>query len=268
MELQIFKLNKDVEVSKEEKAELLESLARANVKLQEREKEIADLRADLEDAETYGKAKREEQKSLESRIADLERERSIREPLFQVGVSIRVRYLEMAKKLVMRSARGDLDIDSIKRGNAAAHSAMGEVDAVLFHRNILSNRAKISITSPFAELYGCNSRDCSSLSSKMIQVINSEATIRTLNVLNGGNRPLTQRLQVFEQIQILKNKYAKLSKEIFDTDEDVKWRVSRVVALTEEIVEEDRQSRADRQTHGKRKRGKTSILRSYIYLDY
>jgi hypothetical protein len=192
---------------------------------------------------------------LNARIAELEQDRDLKDPLFQVGVSIRVRYLEMAKKMALGSPRAKLDISSIEKGNEAAHHAMGEVDAILFQGDILSAQAKNRLTIPFTELYKSSPKDYSSMSKKMSQVINCEATIRTLNVLNEGNRPLAQRQQALDQIEILHNKYAKLSKERFEADEDVSWRISRLIVLTSEIVEEDRQSMHDIRTGGRRQRG-------------
>lgn len=215
-------------------------LERLNFELQESQKENADLRADLEAADDYGKAKREDQKILEARIAELEQDRDLKEPLLQVGVSIRARYLEMAKKMAMGSPRADLDNSTIEKGNEAVHHAMGEVDAILFQGNLISAQAKNRLTTPFMELYKLIPEDYDSRSKKMSQVINCEATIRTLNVLNEGNRPITQRQQALDQIEILHNKYAKLSKESFEADEDVGSRVDRLIALTSEIVEEDR----------------------------
>jgi hypothetical protein len=236
-------------------------VASLNLKLQESRKEVADLEADLEAADVYGKAKREEQKILQSRIAELEHDRDLKDPIFRIGVSIRVRYLEMAKKMAMGSPRARLDTSSIEKGNEAAHHAMGEADAVLFQINTLSTEAKDRLTIPFTELYRASPEEYASLPKKMRLVINCEATIRTLNVLNEGSRPIAQRQHALDQIQILHSKYAKLSKEDFDTDEDVSSRLARLVALTKEIVEEDRQSTYGTQLGGRRQSSKYIISR-------
>jgi hypothetical protein len=238
-------------------------IGRLNFELRASQKEVADLKADLEVAENYGQTKREEQKILKSRIAEFEKDRDLKDPLFQVGVSIRARYLEMAKKSALGSPRAKLDTICIERGNTAAHEAMGQVDAILFQGDILSAEEKDRLSGPFAELYKLKPEDYCSLSQKMSKIIDCEATIRTLNVLNEGNRPISQRQHALDQIQILQDKYSKLPKEIFEADEDVKSRLGRLVALTREIVEEDRQSINERQTNGRRHNGSTSILISY-----
>lgn len=245
MEAQIIRMNEVADAARGE-------IGRLNFELRASQKEVADLRADLEVVENYGKVKREEQKNLESRIAELEKDREVKDPLFKVGVSIRSRYLEMAKKLAMGSPRSKLDVTCIERGNEAAHGAMGQADAILFHGDILSAEARGRLSVPFTEVYRSKPGDYSSLSPKMKQVIDCEATIRTLNVLNEGSRPITQRQHALDQIHILQKKYAKSSKKSFETDEDVKLRLERLIALTKEIVEEDRQSTNDRQSNGRR----------------
>jgi hypothetical protein len=246
MEAQISKLNEEAEASKKEKAAALEEVATANLKLQESEKEIEYLRTDLEGLEVYGKVKREEQNSLQSRIAELERDRDLKEPLVQVGVSVRLRYLEWAKKRLSGFKRSELDYPNIQRGNDAAHNAMGEVDVILFQGDILPTTVKTSVTMPFTELYRSTPGDYSSQPRKMLQVINCEGTLRTLNVLNERSRPLALKQLVLDQIDILKDKYGKLSQESFEADEDVKRRVTRVIELTKEIIDEERDGRPDR----------------------
>lgn len=212
--------------------------------------EIASLRANLEDAEAYGKAKREEQRDLMSRIGDLmsriaelEQDRDLKDPLFQIGVATRVRYLEMAKKWTLGLPRSQLDSTCIENGNVAAHHAMGHVDAILFHGDILSPHIKANVMVPFTQLYRTIPGDHGLLSKKMAHVIDCEATLRTLNVLNEGQRPIAQRQQALDQSNFLYGKYAKLSKESFDADQDVDTRLARLIALTKEIVEEDRKSK-------------------------
>jgi hypothetical protein len=199
MEAQISKLNEEAEASKKEKAAALEEVATANLKLQESEKEIEYLRTDLEGLEVYGKVKREEQNSLQSRIAELERDRDLKEPLVQVGVSVRLRYLEWAKKRLSGFKRSELDYPNIQRGNDAAHNAMGEVDVILFQGDILPTTVKTSVTMPFTELYRSTPGDYSSQPRKMLQVINCEGTLRTLNVLNERSRPLALKQLVLDR---------------------------------------------------------------------
>lgn len=241
-------------------------IGRLNFELQESQQEVASLKVDLEGAEGYSKVKREEQKILKSRIALLEKDRELKDPLFKVGVSIRARYLEMSKKLTLSLPRSGLDKECIEAGNAAAHDAMGEVDAILFQGDILSAEVKNNLEISFTELYKSGPGDYGSLSKRMAQVIDCAATIRTLNVLNEGNRPIAQRQQALDQINILYNKYDKLSKERFDTDEDVKWRLDRLITLTREIVQEDRQNVNENQTGGRRHKCRHSIFITYICL--
>jgi hypothetical protein len=56
------------------------------------------------------------------------------------------------------------------------------------------------------------------------------------------NRPLLERQQALENVEILRAKYPKLSGEDFDIDTDVKRRLDLVKSLTQRIVEWDRKT--------------------------
>lgn len=238
-------------------------IGKLNFELRECKRENADLIEDLAVAEVYGKAKREEQKILESRIAELEYDIKLKDPMFRVGVSIRARYLETAKKAIPSSGRVKLDFRHIEEGNEAAHHAMGEVDVLLFQGDIISESTKTQLAAPFTELYKASPKEYGSLSKKMKQVNDCEATIRTINVINGTYRPITQRQQALDQIDILRDKYSRLSKTDFEVDEDVSSRLARLLALTKEIVGKDRQNSQDPLGGGRRQRGMYPITRHF-----
>ncbi|KAG4441091.1 hypothetical protein IFR05_003445 [Cadophora sp. M221] len=72
---------------------------------------------------------------------------------------------------------------------------------------------------------------------KLLEVIDCEATIRTLKSLSDGlDRPLIEKQQVLKNVSTVVDKYPKLPKGEFDTGVDVIRRVDRVKALTEMIV--------------------------------
>lgn len=188
-----------------------------------------------------------------SKIAELERDRDLKEPLVQVGVSVRLRYLEWAKRL-LGLKRIDLHYPHIQGGNDAAHNAFGEIDVILFQGDILSSAVKTSLAVAFTEVYRYTPEEYSLQSRKLLQVINCEGTLRTLNVINDGNRPIVLKQLVLDQIDILKDKSARVSKEDFDADEEVQRRVIRVTELTKQIIDEERDGRQDR------RRGRTFII--------
>ena len=77
---------------------------------------------------------------------------------------------------------------------------------------------------------------------KMLEAIDCEATIKTLKSLNEGlDRPLVEKGQALEHINIIVQKYPKLKGEAFDTNLDIVRRLGWVKTLTETIVEYDRQ---------------------------
>ncbi|PVH78779.1 hypothetical protein DL98DRAFT_655828 [Cadophora sp. DSE1049] len=96
-------------------------------------------------------------------------------------------------------------------------------------------------TNIFEELYHYRPTVYITMPSTMLEAIDCEATIKTLKSLNEGlDRPLVEKQQALENVDILVAKYPKLLKEEFDTDADVVRRVDRVRALTEMIVSYDR----------------------------
>ena len=68
-----------------------------------------------------------------------------------------------------------------------------------------------------------------------------EATIKTLKPFKEGlDRPLVEKQQALENVDVIVAKYPKLLKDEFDLDADVVRRVERVKALTDMIVRYDR----------------------------
>ena len=75
---------------------------------------------------------------------------------------------------------------------------------------------------------------------KMQEAMDCDATIKTLFVLNSSLRPLKERETALIDIDTIKTKYGKLSKEEFEADEDITRRLARVKVLTNNILEADR----------------------------
>jgi hypothetical protein len=190
-------------------------------------------------------------KELQLRVEQLERERDLKEPLFKIAVAIRLRYLEHARVPLFNVHSSKLNQELIKSGNAAAHHGIGSVDASLFQGDILCNvpkAAKQNFIRTFNDLYKSEPANHGSMPSKMVEAIDCEATIRTLVVVS--NQRLVKTRQVaMEDLDFIKAKYGKLTREAFGEDKDVVWRLGRLKELTEDIVESDRQRKAVKQ-HG------------------
>jgi hypothetical protein len=188
---------------------------------------------------------------LQLRVGQLERERDLKEPLFKIGVAIRLRYLELARVPLFNVHNSKLNQELIKRGNAAAHHGMGSVDATLFQGDILSNTwkaVKRNFIIVFNGLYRSKPANYGSMPSKKMEALDCEATIRTLVVVS-NQRLVNTRLVAMEHLDFIKAKYEKLTGEAFEEDKDVAWRLDRLKELTEDIVESDRQRKAVKQ-HG------------------
>ena len=186
---------------------------------------------------------------LELRVGELERDRDLKEPLFKIGVAIRLRNLELARALLSNIHSSKLNQGLIKKGNAAAHRGMGSVDASLFQQDIAPNVVKCNLSITFKELYKSEPLKYGSMSPKMLEAIDCEVTIRTLVVVN-SQRLVGVRQTALEQLDVINTKYGKLTKDAFEEDKDIGWRLARLKELTEEIVE------SDRQRHAARPRGK------------
>ncbi|PVH73550.1 hypothetical protein DL98DRAFT_538267 [Cadophora sp. DSE1049] len=77
-------------------------------------------------------------KVKEKQIAKLEKDRDVKEPLYQVGVDVRLACLEKAKEAVIAHYNADPDI--IKKRNAAVHEGNWKADVSLFLLQIISCR--------------------------------------------------------------------------------------------------------------------------------
>jgi hypothetical protein len=78
-------------------------------------------------------------KALERDLKNSKLEKESMKPLLDVGIAVRLRFLEQAKNTYLNEQRGGLNQITIREGNQAAHSANGTADAALFTMEILKN---------------------------------------------------------------------------------------------------------------------------------
>jgi hypothetical protein len=74
---------------------------------------------------------KEKNKALERDLENLKLEKESMKPLLDVGIAVRLRFLEQAKNTYLNEQRGGLNQITIRKGNQAAHSANGTADAAL-----------------------------------------------------------------------------------------------------------------------------------------
>jgi hypothetical protein len=222
--------------------------------------QIESATASAQRSDTLVKALRDGNSSLESELSRLKEENTklqqeliVKEPLFEMGKKVRIRYLAQAREMVLfvKPRKGDtiqierqeLDKVGIENGNLSAHGGNGKADAALFQGNFLSETERYAYWVVFQALYKTPPQDYGTRSPKYLEIMDHEATIRTLKVLNDTlNRPLEARVQALIEIDILKEKYAKMDDATkFDADREVDRRLTLVRTCTRKIVEYDRQ---------------------------
>lgn len=227
----------------------------------ESQKESPTATASAQKSEASVEALEERNSSLELKVSELREENAklqeelvVKQPLFDTGRKVRIRYLEQARELVLFVKPKNLDKVRIENGNIAAHGGNGKADAALFQGDFLSKKERSTYWVVFKALYTTSPDVYGSLSPKYLEVIDHEATIRTLKVLNGSlDRPLKERMLALGEIDILKGLHVKLDNDAkFDADQDVDRRLGLVSEWTQKIVEYDRQRDSRRSKEDKK----------------
>ncbi|RDW60019.1 hypothetical protein BP5796_11625 [Coleophoma crateriformis] len=204
------------------------------------ERRVAELSDEVD--EVTRKLEREKSRALrlQDQTRSLERDQADKEPLVDIGVAVRTRFLQQARKMVTGQ---QTSMRAIKSGNAAAHRANGLVDAAVFRVAQLAGRDMQDMARVFKDLYkvpplqyGYGYRP-----KKYLEAIDCEATIRTTLSVRRELNSMPQRLQAMDQIDAISSKLiqngGRLTADQFDRDTDVEWRLQRVKTLTDEIVE-------------------------------
>ena len=100
------------------------------------------------------------QSELRTRVLDLEKDlkeanedRERTKPLLEVGIAIRLRFLEQSRQTLQIEEGGDINQLSIREGNQAAHSGNGAADAALFTVGILKENLESGEKSGLAKAF-------------------------------------------------------------------------------------------------------------------
>ncbi|KAF4627503.1 hypothetical protein G7Y89_g10648 [Cudoniella acicularis] len=225
-----------------------ESLKRYTEDLRSRHKEMKERlvaaekqTADLEkEVVVYKAAAESAEKEAESAKEQLERVA----PLIDVGVRVRLRFMEQAQEHVLERKPEILNQEIILAGNAAAHGGFGRADALLFKLGFVPQGVHENLFKVFHDLYQIYPNHYEEMPAKLLEATNYEVTLKTMNVLNEGlTRPGKERQTVMENIWILRNKFLRLGIEEFEKDPDVDRRLAVIKELTATIVYADRRRR-------------------------
>jgi hypothetical protein len=188
------------------------------------------------------------------RIEELEKEKQEREPLYEIGKDIRLRFLEQARESVLFTDHAKLNLATIERGNEAAHSGNGvAVAAIISQISHTANCNKLHHSAAerrkiFISLYLLEHgtyMQTTATNRKLREAINLQATIRTIRSLNQGvDRPLKEKQSAMDAFEIIRMKYDKASAEETELNESEEKEVIRRLGVlrefTKTIVEYDR----------------------------
>jgi hypothetical protein len=220
---------------------------RENEKLEESNKKLEvenhDIQLEMDDWEDVNR----ENEELKERNKQLEDEIQLKEPLFQTGLSIRLRFLENNRAYMFGTEEEERrpDPSIVRRGNDAAHAGLGQGDAVIFQGSWFNDSLpKYPLEETFQKLYHDKPSNYQPRSTKMLEATDLEVTIRTLNAIKEvENRPIIQRQTALENYDYIKDKYEKMSVEKFESDVEVERRLGKLREMTKEIVKADRSTR-------------------------
>lgn len=199
--------------------------------------------AELKDELAEAKRRATAYQAAQEKVAQLQRERDQLQPLLQIGVRVRLRFLEQARETLYTVPRAQVLHGLILDGNMAAHNGSGKADALLFKHSLIEPELKLGLSEVFMSLYRSDPMSYGTWSPYMLDAIDHEVTIRMLRTVNDGlNRPLSERLWALEHIEYIRQKFQKKDRIEFEADSDVTRRLLLVKELVEKIVSVDMRS--------------------------
>jgi DNA-binding transcriptional regulator of glucitol operon len=229
------------------KAERLENKnANLTTMLGESDNIITSLEAKLETAEynlKWAKISREEHSAMQAKIvSELEQTIKDMQPLADVGVAIRFRFLEQARETVYALSREEVDRELIKKGNMAAHRANGRQDAALFKRGLLpaDNRTNMWLT--FDYLYEAIPTTYPRHTPRMERLMDCEATLKSLRRTREQYSATFERDEYERVRSFLATMYEDVKQDRFEVDDKVKGLLEELESITEKIVETEKKS--------------------------
>lgn len=177
---------------------------------------------------------------LEEKVKVLEEERVTVEPLIEVGVAVRKRFLEQARSTIYSGEeRGRANRKVIKEGNDRCHRAYRLADAALFRLSYLSGSDDKGL---YCDIYtGWPLENITNSPTGLLQALDYYANIQTVQIINDGTTFQNHRkeaLGCWGSLLEFWNAHADV--EIFNANEDVAAWISQLHDLQAQIIRIDR----------------------------
>lgn len=186
--------------------------------------------------------------SLEREIKEAKREKERMKPLLEVGVAIRLRFLEQSRQTLRGQNVRAINQQSIREGNQAAHNGNGTADAALFTTGILKETlesgGKSELAEVFETLYCKLPKGFLTWPELLRRAIDCEATMNIFKKVRNGRETSRLRKQHRDLCQTLTerwNGYASSELPFFEKNLRNWYMLDRLEWLTVEIIEFDRQ---------------------------
>jgi hypothetical protein len=236
------------------RSDLKEKLREANANCSNLERYNRELKGELKEAKkeaeslksTVSAAKvelgRESRKKsmLQKDIKALNQRAELLNPLVDIGVATRLRFLQHARRTIHRHRISDQDAIVIKNGNVAAHGGNGITDAAMFKAYLVTKGHVLGQV--FKDLYHCEPAEYLNQNEiKMLRrMLDCEATITTVKKNNKLKESAALRK---DHHQLLENLYDAQTKSrsitAWEENQKNKRWLERLEELTAEIVRLD-----------------------------
>lgn len=234
-------------------------LAEAKKARKESDEKLGQLREDYDSLDAYAKGLRNRHKASETgkkttqekfentealtaQVKELQDELQLKEPLFQIGLAVRLRFLESNHTEESRLPRSVISQKTIIRGNAAAHAGSGQADANIFQGDLVDEEHHRSLLKKvFENLYHCDPSTYHQLSPRMQKAIDHVVSIRALRALNVScDRPIRERQSALEHYAFIEARCQKMSSDEFEEDPEIGRRLDVLKEMTEKVIQMDR----------------------------
>lgn len=210
--------------------------------LTESETIISSLEGRSEKAEhnlKWAKIYREEDRAVQKEVvAGLEQKLKDIQPLVDIGVAIRLRFLEQAREVLYGLRRAEMDNFTIQSGNIAAHRANSIQDVALFKCKLIDPEYRSEMWDTFKQLYKVTPLDYPQSSPRMERINDCEATLKALKPARSP--AVFERIEYDQLRTLLLNLHAEMDRDAFENNDLVRGKVQELECITERINEAER----------------------------